>query len=60
MQPDWMQKTVLTTFIGDPFPLSPCKKSWHLTRDPKRRPTSVYTEYAAITILFQPLSSLKV
>lgn len=36
MQQHWMQKTVLTTFIGDALPISPCKRSWHLTQDPKK------------------------
>lgn len=38
MQPHWMQKTVLTTFIEDPLPISPPKRSWHLTQDPKWGP----------------------
>lgn len=59
MQPRWMQKIVLTTFIEDPPSyISPCKRSGHLTQDPKRRPTSPFhTRFAAI--FFQPVNSLK-
>lgn len=60
MQPHWMQKTVLTTFIGDPLSISPCKRSWYLTQDPKMRPTSVSYRICSNTILFQPVSSLQV
>lgn len=59
MQPHWMQNTVLTTFIEDPLPISPRKRSWHLTQDPKRRPTSVSNRICIKTI-FQPVSNLKV
>lgn len=50
MQPHWMQNTVLTTFIEDPLPISPCKRSWHLTQDPKRRPTSVSNRIFALIL----------
>lgn len=49
MQPHWMQKTVLITFIQDPHPVIPRKKSWHLTQNVKRRPKPLtHTGFAAI------------
>lgn len=35
------------------------KRSWHLTQDPKRRPTSV-SNRICINTIFQPVSNLKV
>lgn len=41
-----------------PLPISPCKRSWHLTQDSKRRPTSLSYRICSNTIFFQPVSSL--
>lgn len=39
----------------------PCKRSWHLTQDPKRRPTPLSHSYRICrSTIFQPVSSLKV
>lgn len=59
MQPRWMQNTVLTTFIEDPLPISPRKRSRHLTQDPNRRPISV-SDRICINTIFRPVSNLKV